>query len=162
SVSFAEEKPAYQPPDIALQKEKVGAFSALEGDWQGEGWMYGGDGKKREFIQKEEVRFMLDGAILVVHGTGRSKGAAPETKPDFEAFAIISWDEKAGAYRFRSYANGHYGEFPITPLDGGGFEWTLPGVRYEATVSDGSWTEKGFRAGPGEPVQFFEMTVTRQ
>ena len=162
SVSSAEERPVYQPPDLALQKEKVSAFSVLEGDWRGEGWMYGGDGKKREFTQTEKVRFMLDGTIMTVHGTGRSKGAAPDAKPDFEAFAVISWDEKEVAYRFRSYANGHYGEFPITPREGGGFEWTLPGVRYEAVVTEHSWTEKGYRIGAGEPVQFFEMTVMRK
>jgi hypothetical protein len=37
------------------------------------------------------------------------------------------------------------------------------GVRYEAAVKDGNWTEKGFRStGPGEAMQFFEMAVKRR
>lgn len=164
TVSAAEQGAGYAPPDIALQKEKLAALAIIEGEWSGEGWTYGADGKKRAFTQTEEVAFMLDGAILTVHGTGRSKDAAPDAKPAFEAFAIISWDEKESAYRFRSYANGHYGEFPLTVLEEGGFQWSTPGgIHYEAAVKDGVWTEKGFRARPdGGSVQFFEMTVKRR
>lgn len=164
SISAAEEKPAYRAPDVALQKEKMAALSILAGEWRGEGWTYGADGERHELTQTEEVAFMLDGVILTVHGAGRSKEAAPDAKPDFEAFAVIAWDEKQNAYRFRSFANGHYGEFPLTVLEEGGFEWSAPGgIKYVALVKEGSWVEKGYRsAGASAPVQFFEMTLSRK
>ena len=65
----------------------------------------------------------------------------------------------------RSYAQGHAGDFPITPTDDG-FQWEIPAgpmtIRYAAVIIDGTWKEVGDRVtANGEPVRFFEMTLTR-
>ena len=152
---------APQPPDLAAQTEKMKAFSMLEGNWSGDGWVLTDDGKTR-LHQKEEVRLMLGGAILTLHGAGEIGDRQTDATASFEAFAIISFDEANDAYAMRSYAFGHAGDFPITPR-ANGFTWSAPGVRYDATVEDGEWTEKGWRQlADGGEIQFIEFTVCRE
>ncbi len=65
-----------------------------------------------------------------------------------------------------SHAQGHVGDFALTPTPEG-FNWTIPvgpnmTIRYTTTIKDGTWYEVGDRLVPGkEPARFFEMTLKR-
>lgn len=157
SAAFAQ---GYTPPDIELQKEKMQAFSMIEGQWHGEGWMIGPDRQKREFAQTEKVAYALDGLIMTIHGKGAAKDD-PSTVY-FEAMATISYNEKTEEYRIHSYTGGHVGDYAIIPTETG-FEWSIPMTSYVATIDGDTWTETGARKLPdGNEFKFIEFTVMRQ
>jgi hypothetical protein len=78
---------------------------------------------------------------------------------------VISWDETAGRYAMRSYANGQVTD---VPFEGGpdGFRWTVPSrggpVNYVTTHQNGDWVEVGDVAIPGrEPLRVVELRLRR-
>ncbi len=154
---------AYRQPDIAAQRAAIAKLDFLRGEWEGEGSMLSPNGRF-EFRQTESVRTNLDGAILLIDGRGYARAAPAAAAPVFSAFAVISYDEAKGAYAFRSYANGHYGDFTARFLDDGAFEWSAPPMRYVVRIDDkGRWIEIGERRGEnGEWTPFFNMTLTRR
>lgn len=155
------EKRRYDPKaQVAMQAEKLKAFSFLDGQWRGDAWVMTPDGKKQTLVQTERVGSFLNGSIRIIEGKGYVDG-----KPYFNAMGIISYDSRKQAYNFRSYAMGHSGDYPIQLTDNG-FSWEIPAgpmtMRYQAVVKDGIWHETGDRIMPGkEPVRFFEMTLKR-
>jgi hypothetical protein len=153
-----------QPPahDLAEQKTRMAALSFLEGDWRGGGWVAGPDGKKMPFTQTEEIRFLLDGKILAIHGIAHDEGRPAESPPDFEAFAVVHWDDVANRYRFRSYARGGAGDYDAELVEDGVFVWRLsPTTEFRIAVEGDRWVETGHETRDGKRVQFFEMTLTR-
>ncbi len=161
AAASAAETPA--APDIAEQRTRIAALSFLAGDWEGSGWIMTGPGQRFEFKQTEEIRPMLGGGILTIHGTGRAPDAAKGAPPSFEAFAIISWDDVADRYRFRSYARGYVGDYDAALEGDNVLVWRAPSIEYRITVDGDRWFETGHRTlADGKKVQFFEMTVTRQ
>lgn len=151
------------PPDVAEQAAKIADLSFLAGDWEGSGWTFTGPGARAEFNQTETIRPMLGGKILTIHGQGRATDAEKGAAPEFEAFAIVSWDDASDAYNFRSYSGGRSGDFEAA-LDGEGvFVWRFPATEFRITVAGDTWVETGHRTLPdGRVVQFFEMTLTRK
>lgn len=164
SASAAEPTPkaAYRQPDIAAQKAAIAKLDFMVGEWAGEGSMLT-PGGRFEFRQTESVRTNLDGAILLIDGRGYAQAAPPDAAPVFSAFAVISFDEAKGAFAFRSYASGHYGDFAARLAEDGAFEWTAPTMRYVLRIDDkGRWVETGERRNEkGEWTPFFEMTLTK-
>jgi hypothetical protein len=118
-------------------------------------------GEKHTITQTERVGPFLDGAVKVIEGRGyEGDGSA-----GFNALGIISYEPATGAYTMRAYAQGHVGDFALTPT-ADGFRWEIPAgpttMRYTAVIKDGTWSEVGDRIVPGkEPTRFFEMTLTR-
>lgn len=162
SAFGAEPTPAYQPPDVAEQKEKIGALSFLAGEWTGPGWIMTGPNQKREFVQTEEARAMLGDLVFTFHGTAHAPDAVG-APPAFEAFAIISWEDKADKYQMRSYTGGHVGDYEAEIAGDGVFVWRLPNMEYRITINGDSWTETGHRTlADGKKVQFFEMNLRRK
>ena len=79
------------------QREAMKRLSFLVGQWHGEATTFVAGVRKR-LNQTEDVRFRLDGLVLLVEGTGRD----PETGAVvFNALATIVFDEASGTYRFR-------------------------------------------------------------
>jgi hypothetical protein len=112
-------------------------------------------GEKYTLTQTERVGPFLDGAVKVVDGKGYA----------FNAFATIYFDPAKRTYTMHSYAQGHVGEFALTPKPDG-FSWEIPAgpmtIRYTAVNKNGTWHEVGERIAAGkEPVRFFEMTLKR-
>ena len=54
---------------------------------------------------------------------GRGYGADDRTA--FNAFGVISWDERSGKYEFRGYGMGFAETFPFTPTPNG-YVWNVP------------------------------------
>ena len=156
---------AQTPPDpralIAEQRTALTKFARMDGVWRGPGWTILPSSEKHSITQTERVGLFLDGSIRVVEG----RGYEPDGRVGFNAFGVISYSSETKAYRFRSYAQGRYGEFAIVPTDDG-YVWELPlgsmTIRYTATITDGTFKEVGDRIVSGkEPVRMFEMTLTR-
>ncbi|HEX8579900.1 MAG TPA: DUF1579 domain-containing protein [Allosphingosinicella sp.] len=155
-----------RPPDaaamIAQQRTAMAKLAVLDGVWRGTAWTILPDGSRHEINQTERIGTFLDGSVRVFEGRGYEAGG----KMVFNAFGIVSFDPAANAYRFRSYAMGHQGDFPFRAL-ADGYEWEVPAgpgaiIRYVATIKNGTFREVGHRiAGSAAPVQVFEMNLKR-
>ena len=146
---------------IAAQREAMGRFAVMDGVWRGSAWTMLPSGEKHNITQTERVGPFLDGSVKVIEG----RGYGGDGSVDFNALAIISYDLETRAYNMRSYAQGHVGDFVLTPTVDG-FEWEMRAgsmtMRYTAVIRDGTWREVGDRILPDkEPIRFFEMTLTR-
>lgn len=162
-----------QPPTPAPQKtastatvaERMAPFAWLIGEWRGSGWMTIPDGSRHTFESLELVTPKLSGNAILIEGKHYHPGRPDQLVHD--ALAMITWDSRTKAYRFRSaLATGQGGDFPVEPTPNG-FVWRIdtPGGRivYTVTHQNGVWTERGTRTGPdGATSDFFEMTLRRQ
>jgi hypothetical protein len=143
------------------QRTAVGALDFMDGEWRGEATvtMPGG---RIVLTQTERVGSLLGGSVKVIEG----RGYAADGSTQFNAFAVVSWDERAGRYGFRSYANGYSGDYPFERTEDG-FRWETPAgpnarILYVATIRDGVWHEVGDFVAEGQPPRrFIEMRLTR-
>ncbi len=154
-----------QRPDpaqmLAAQREALAHFAMLDGIWRGPAWMFAESGERQNFTQTERVGPMLDGSIRIIEGRAYDENGAVA----FNALGIISYDPATKSYSFHSHAQGHVGDFAVTPT-ANGFTWEIPAgpmtIRYTMTFKDGTWTEVGDRIMPGkDAVRFFEMNLQR-
>ena len=146
---------------IAAQREAMTPLGFMDGVWRGTAWTLGQSGEKHTITQSERIGPFLDGSVKVIEGRGyESDGTV-----SFNALGIISYNPASRSYSMRSYAQGHTGDFVVTPI-ADGFWWEIPAgpttIRYTAIIKDGMWHEVGDRTMPDQkPVRFFEMTLTR-
>ncbi len=161
-------QPASGPPAGAARAavaERMAPFAWLIGEWRGSGWTMLPDGSRHRFGSRETVTAKLSGNAILIEGKHHLEGQPDQIVHD--AIAMITWDSRAKAYRFRSaLANGQGGDFAIEPTVKG-FTWRIdtPGgpIVYTVTHENGVWTERGSRIGPnGSAVDFFEMTLRRE
>lgn len=146
---------------IAAQQEAMVRLSFMDGVWQGPAWTMLPSGDKHAITQTERIGPFLDGSVKVIEGRGYDQ----DGRSTFNAFGTISYDPTTRAYTLHSYAQGHVGDFVLTPT-ADGFTWEIPAgamtIRYSATIKDGAWREFGDRVLPGkEPIRFFEMNLKR-
>jgi hypothetical protein len=156
---------AAEPPDaLALltpQREAMKALAALDGHWRGTATIFLANGSTRLLTQTERVGSLLGGAVKVVEGRGYGADGSTE----FNALAVISFVPQTGRYVFRSYAQGHAGEYPFE-LRPDGFRWSMRFgstlIQHTATVRDGEWVEVGERIDEGKPpVRIDELRLKR-
>lgn len=154
-----------RPPDPELlmkpQREAMAALSMLDGVWRGPAWSISPTGEKHEVIQTERVGSFLGGTVKVVEG----KGYEADGKVAFNAFATIFFDPAKKIYMMRSYAQGRFGDFVVTPTPDG-IIWEIQAgpmtIRHTAVIKDGIWHEVGERIMPGkEPVRILELKLKR-
>lgn len=145
---------------IREQIEALKPLGKMNGAWRGTATIMTPTGKL-ELTQTERVGPLLGGAVKVVEGRGYDS----EGKTEFNALGVISYDTQKKKLLMKSYANGRAGEYEIKITDDG-FQWEMSVgtfiIRYEATLTEDSWTEVGQRIVPGqEPMTFFEMQLQR-
>jgi hypothetical protein len=133
----------------------------LVGNWVGDGWMEV-QGQKTSFSSSEKVQSKLDGTILTIEGLHKSK---TDGRIVHNAFAVISYDERANGYRFMSHlADGRFGDNKGS-VDNGTFIWQLEiprgKIQYKIKLNDkGEWSEVGEYSPDGTNWhQIFEMTL---
>ena len=146
---------------IAAQREAMKRLAFMDGVWRGPAWTVLPSGDKSTVTQTERIGPFLDGSVKVIEGRGYDAGGVVK----FKAFGTISYNPGTRAYTFHAYAQGNVGDFVFTPT-ADGYVWEIPagpaGIRYTATVKDGTLREVGDRIVPGkEPVRFFEMNLKR-
>ncbi len=143
--------------DSLTREQAMARLDFLVGDWSGGGWILGRDGQRHEFETREIIRRKLRGTTLLVEGL----------HTDFEALAIVTWDEAAQQYRWRSYTSRGPGvETELRLVGERQLEWQPnPRMRYRISISeDGVWQETGeaTRDDGTTWTQFFGMTVRRE
>jgi hypothetical protein len=150
-----------QPAGSEAQRAAAGALDFLDGEWRGEA-VITTPGGRMTLTQTERVGSLLGGSVKVIEG----RGYAADGSTQFNAMAVLSWDERTGRYGFRSWANGHTGEYPFERTEDG-FRWEIPAgpnakVQYVAVVRDGIWREVGDYVAEGQPPRrIIEMRLTR-
>lgn len=139
-----------------------GPLAFLHGEWRGAASVMGRDGQWMQLTQTERVGPMLDGAVTVIEGRGYDAAGAVQ----FNAFAVVSRDERRNVWEMRSYAGGSAGTFPFEARPDG-FVWSTPAgpdaiTRYTATITGDRWDQIGeYVPATGEPRKIFEMHLTR-
>ena len=147
---------------IAAQREAMKPLAFMDGIWRGPAWTLLPSGEKHHITQTERIGPFLDNSVKVIEG----RGYEADGRVGFNAFATISYEVGARAYRFHSYAQGMVGDFVLTPTSDG-YIWEIPAgpqttIRYTALVKGGEWYEVGDRIVAGQPpARFFEMRLKR-
>jgi hypothetical protein len=166
---------AQAPPPGAdsgtAKRAAIEKVSFLAGEWEGTGYFEYGPGKQQRFEGVERVEPRLGGQILVFEGRHTAAEGARKGEVVHEAYAVLSWDDKARSYRFRTYTSeGRGGEFEGRVEDGA-FVWTTQApdrqTRYTLKLDpQGRWFETGestFGGPDGKSwKKFFEMTLTKR
>lgn len=154
------------PVAPALEMKKL---DFLVGQWQGEGWILLGPGKRRTFRQTETVQRKAEGTVLMIEGLGKGKiDDKGEEVTIHSAFAVISFDKEAKVYRWRAF-KGDGTSFDVQPqvsdnLLVWGFKDARAGdIRFTIKLNEkGQWTEIGELSRDGRTwLKFFEMTLKR-
>ena len=150
-----------QPAGSEAQRQAVAALDFLDGEWRGEAVVHG-PGGSMTLTQTERVGSLLGGSVKVIEG----RGYAADGSTQFNAMAVVSWNEREGRYGFRSYANGYSGDYRFERTEDG-FRWETPAgpnarIQYTAIVRDGIWHEVGDYVAEGQPPRrMIEMTLRR-
>jgi hypothetical protein len=153
-------------PNVEAQRAAMKKLGFLVGKWSGEARLLRGPGEPLELIQTEEAQYKLDGLILIIEGIGRTKA---DGKIALQAFATVSYDDEAGAYRMRAYNEGRYLETVIKLADDGkGLTWgfTLGDIKTHSVLrlnEKGQWTELAeITIGSQPSRKLMELTVSPQ
>ena len=169
-LSFSLGPARAQRPDFSgPQKEAMQKLAFWVGEWEGSGWSMHGPGTRQEFTVHESVQPKLGGILLLVQGLGKSKDpASGKETVGHDALALVSFDTKAGKYRFRHYTmQGTSGddELVITEKN---MQWGMKvegqpfQLRFTIEVQGDTWHEIGEFSQDGQNwMQTMEMTLKR-
>ena len=153
-------------PNLEAQRAAMRKLNFLVGDWAGEASALRGPLLWVELAQTEEVRYKLDGLILVIEGVGRTK---PEGKPVLQALGIISYDDVSSRYHMRAFNDGRFLETEIKLQEAGeGMTWgfVLGEIRTSSVMrinDKGEWTElHEITMGSQPPKELMQVVVRRQ
>lgn len=150
----------------AIQRQEMRKAAWMVGDWKGTGWIEMGPMGRHEFVQTEAIQSKLDGLVLIIEGLGQSREDASTVH---SALAVLSYDERAGTFRWRAFTAEGRQTDAEAKVDEGALEWGFPTsrtgrVRFTIKLDEkGRWFEIGEMTQDGETWrQFFEMTLQRQ
>lgn len=162
AISLSAQNSPQAAPD-AMKK-----LDFLVGEWKGEGWIAFGTGERRTFTQSETIQPKLGGLLLQIEGLGKSKDPGKEGAIIHNAFAIVSYDDKAKQIRFHAYtADGRYVDTELKPVQEKTVQWTIPipgqTIRFTMNLSEkDQWLETGeFSPDGNKWMKFFEMKLQR-
>ena len=146
------------------QQKKMEELQFMEGTWSGDGWMVGQDRVRTEFTQTEEIRYELNGMIMVVRGIGKNV----EGETIHNALGIVSYDLSKG-YQMNAYLDNGQQTLANMEITGEGKLrwWFDPGngstIQYSMEFKDGIWTEKGeFSPDKVNWYPFLQFTLKKQ
>ena len=136
------------------------ALAWMDGAWRGQA-VTQAPGGAHHVTQTERIGGLLGGTVKLIEG----KGFTADGRVGFNAFGVVSYDPASRRYTLHSYAQGHAGDFVLTPT-ATGYVWEIPAgamtIRYTAALTAGVWNEVGDQVVPGQPPRrFFEMNLKR-
>lgn len=149
-------------PDVAGQKSAMDKLRFLAGTWTGKAVITTGDGKQITIQQTEEVKYKLEGLLLLIEGTGRDDAR----KVVFNAVAAVSFDQNSGTYRIRAWNGGNFIETEMKVADKT-FEWgfrqgPLTMVDHMIVDEEGRWSEVSNAVlADGRKVHSVKMLLSR-
>lgn len=147
-------------PDAAL--EAMRKLPALEGRWSGEGWIRTGPGEPTKFVGEEVVESRLDRRVLIIEGRHH---LPDRSRMVHHALAVVTWDDAAKEYRFRSQVVGGGAGDHRGYMKDGAFVWENASksglIRFEIRVDGDTWHEVGHIERGGRWYPMFEMTLHR-
>jgi hypothetical protein len=141
----------------------------LVGQWKGEGWMEFAPGERRTFKAMETAQSKLGGLLLTIDGLHRGQlGGKGKEVVVHNAFAVVSYDDKARRYRFDAFTAHGNREDAEAKVTDGQLVWGMKipkfgEVRYTIKLDDkGRLFEIGEVSQDGKAWRkFFEMTLER-
>jgi hypothetical protein len=151
-------------PGTLFAQNDFAKLKSLQGSWSGEGYQQMGQQNRVEFKQTEEISLLLEGNILLIHGTGLDKST---NKKGFEAVGVMYYDPTEDATFMHAWTiDGRYTKAPVEITTEGfawGFEVDNGGtVRYEAKITENSWVEQGAYSPDGNQwYPFMQMELKR-
>lgn len=149
-------------PNVTAQKTAMEKLKFLAGTWKGKATISSADGTQITLQQSEDVRFKLDGLLLLIEGTGRNDSGAVV----FNALAIVSYDPHLNQYRIRAWNGGNFVETELKVLETG-FEWGFQQgpvtMRNRMNLdAKGRWSEKSqAMLKDGKQVHGVQMLLSR-
>jgi hypothetical protein len=152
-------------PDLNAQRAAMEKLGFLVGKWDGEARLLRGPGEWMDLHQSEEVKYKLDGLILVVEGLGRTKSDGHSV---LQALGVISFEDETATYRIRAFNDGRFLESEVQLLDQDkGISWgfALGQILTKSVLrinESGVWTELAEIKIGSEPAKtLLELTVRR-
>lgn len=159
------QQPPHQP-DLEKQRAAMKKLSFLIGSWSGEAHVQRSANAPTTLAQTEEVRFKLDGLVLVIEGNGLT---LTDNAPVLQALGIISYDDVTDVYRIRAWNDGRFLESDVQLLeDGKSLRWGfgVGQIRSNSLLQidkDGQWTERAeLIIGSEPPRKLMDLTVRRK
>jgi hypothetical protein len=151
------------PAALTTRQNEIKKLAYMVGQWKGTGWMER-QGGRETFTGTETVQSKLGGLGLLVEGNFKnSEGVVVH-----ETLAVISYDDKAKNFNFRTYlANGSVGDHILSLLEGGwqwGIQYPQGNVRFTFKLTEkGDWFEIGeFSADGKNWRKFLELNLKKQ
>ncbi len=148
---------------LKSQDNPMARLAVLEGNWQGTAKTEGRPGQaSTTLIQYEKVEYDLNQSVLLIHGTGVTKGDTV-----FQALGVISFDQTAKEYKFKSWlADGRQTDAWFHFTGENNMEWgfDVPGgsIKYVINNDGKHWTEKGYFSPDGNAsYPFFNMELEK-
>lgn len=152
----------------AFAADEMKKLDWLLGEWKGTASIQMGPGKSESVSQTERVQSKLGGKLIVIDGLGKRRnedGSLGDVV--HEAFGVISYDEKKGAYRFDAWtAREGYVEAWMTVSENTatwGFDAPMGKIRYTIDrTAKNEWHEAGEFSRDGSTwMKFFDMTLSK-
>jgi hypothetical protein len=153
----------------APNREAMKNVAFLAGKWAGEATVQTGKGEPKSIHQTEDIRFRLNGVVLLIEGTGTGK--LPDSDKEgvvFNALATLSYDTEAKKFRMRAYTmDGHMVDPDVTVSDSGiVWQFTPPRtkiqVRFTIVITGDTWVETGETSIDGKTWnKYLDMKLKR-
>lgn len=153
-----------------IQAEAMKKMSWWIGEWRGMATTRLAQGKIDSVLMHESIKSNLGGTILVIEGLGyRIRNNVVTDEIVHHAFGVLSYDEKAGKYRWQAWRipYGVYTEY-VPEVGENAFNWGMNvpqgKMRYNAKLeSSGEWHETGeFSRDEQSWFGVFDMRLTRE
>ena len=137
---------------LQVQLEAMQKLEPFTGHWLGEGW-FTMNGERVELVQEVNGEFRLQGQMLTFWDVilQRRPGAAPRPA----TFGIVTYDDEAGKYLYRSYMGTGFNDYEADVPEPGVL--TAQGTvgdtgevgRLRVEIIDGKWEESAYRSRDG-------------
>ena len=135
--------------DIATQAKAMSEIAFMKGKWLGRGYRLMPGGARYDYTQTMTIEGKGGGILLAIEGLSLRHGA-DAAKPGGGSFAVVSYDERAKNYEFRSFGFGELIPATARVVRPNVFEWTTAGplmLRFSVDGSEpGLWKETGERS----------------
>jgi hypothetical protein len=140
--------------NLPAQIAAMAKLDALKGRWLGQGERFLPDGSRYNFAQTMNNDSHSGGLVLTLQGLSLRQGEPDANRPGTGSFAVITFDDRAGVYQFRSFGFGEMVEANAELVDASTFRWTTavgPAMlRFTIDLSrPGIWNETGERSIDG-------------